>query len=118
MYKFYNANARGRFTSDCVIRSLSCATQRSWDDTYQHMSNLARTKGTMMDDREFIINYLDERYKKVPTYNLSVGEVSAKYNDNVILITMTGHIVCSKYGVIYDSFDCRERKAEYCWIVK
>ena len=42
----------------------------------------------------------------------------AKYNDNVILITMTGHIVCSKYGVIYDSFDCRERQAEYCWIVK
>ena len=50
--------------------------------------------------------------------NLKVGEVSAKYNDNVILITMTGHIVCSKYGVIYDSFDCRERQAEYCWIVK
>ena len=78
----------------------------------------ARIKGTMLDDRDFILDFLDERYERVPTYNLSVGEVSAKYNDNVILITMNGHIVCSKYGVIYDSFDCRKRQAEYCWIVK
>ena len=82
------------------------------------MSNIARLQVTMMDDREFLIKYLDERYERVPTYNLSVGEVSVKYNDNVILITMTGHITCSRYGVIYDSFDCRERKAEYCWIIK
>ena len=88
------------------------------DDTYQYLSNKARLKGTMLDDRDFILDFLDERYERVPTYNLSFGEVSAKYNDNVILITMTGHIVCSKYGVIYDSFDCRKRQAEYCWIVK
>lgn len=34
-----------------------------------------------------------------------------------ILITMFGHITCSKYGVIYDSFDPRERPAEFAWIV-
>ena len=113
----YN-NALGLFQNDCAIRSISLATGNSWDDTYQYLSNKARLKGTMMDDRDFILDFLDERYERVPTYNLSVGEVSAKYNDNVILITMTGHIVCSKYGVIYDSFDCRERQAEYCWIVK
>ena len=118
MYKYYNNNALGLFENDCSIRSLSLATGHSWDETYQHMSNVARLQGTMMDDRDFLIKYLDERYERVPTYNLSVGEVSAKYNDNVILITMTGHITCSRYGVIYDSFDCRERKAEYCWIIK
>ena len=89
MYKYYNNNALGLFENDCSIRSLSLATGNSWNDTYQHMSNIARLQGTMMDDREFLIKYLDERYERVPTYNLSVGEVSAKYNDNVILITMT-----------------------------
>ena len=83
----------------------------------QFARNICKEKNIDFD-KDFIIDYLDERYERVPTYNLSVGEVSAKYNDNVILITMTGHIVCSKYGVIYDSFDCRERQAEYCWIVK
>lgn len=118
MYRFYNNNALGLFQNDCTVRSLSLATGHSWDDTYQHMSNLARLKGTMMDDKDFIIDYLDERYKRVPTRNLKVGEVSAIYNDNVVLITMQGHIVCSRYGVIYDSFDCRDRKAEFCWIIK
>ena len=118
MYRFYNNNALGLFQNDCTVRSLSLATGHSWDDTYQHMSNLARLKGTMMDDRDFILDFLDERYERVPTYNLSVGEVSAKYNDNVIFITMTEHIVCSKYSVIYDIFDCRDRKAEFCLIIK
>lgn len=118
MYKFYNNNALGLFQNDCSIRALSLATGNSWDDTYQRMSNIARLQGTMMDDRNFLINYLNERYDRVPTYDLSVGCVSAKYKDYIVLITMNGHIVCSKYGIIYDSFDCRNRNAEYCWIVK
>lgn len=118
MYKYYNNNALGLFQNDCFIRSLALATGNTWDDTYQHISNKARLKGTMMDDRDFILDYLDERYERVPTYDLLVGEVSSKYNDNVILITMNGHIVCSKFGIIYDNFDSRNRKSEYCWIIK
>lgn len=38
--------------------------------------------------------------------------------DNILLISMNGHLTCSKYGIVYDSFDCRERIAEFCWIIK
>lgn len=48
----------------------------------------------------------------------TVGYISSLYPDNVLLITMLGHITCSKYGNIYDTFDCTEREAEYVWIVK
>lgn len=118
MYKFYNNNVLGLYKNDCAIRSIALATNMTWDECYQHLSNKARLKGTMLDDRDFILDYLDEQYGRVPTYNLLVGEVSSEYSDNVVLITMNGHIVCSKYGVIYDSFDCRDRQAEYCWIIK
>ena len=118
MYKFYNNNALGLYENDCTVRSISTATGNSWDDTYEHLSNIARLQGTMMDDREFIINYLDERYKRVNNIPETVGEVAGAYPDNVLLITMNGHIVCSKYGVVYDSFDCRNKIAEYCWIVR
>ena len=47
----------------------------------------------------------------------TVGYVSASYPNNTILITMNGHIVCSKNGVIYDTFDCRNRIAEDAWLV-
>lgn len=118
MYKFYNNNVLGLFENDCTVRSISTATGNSWDDTYEHLSNIARLNGTMMDDKDFIREYLDERYKRINNINGTVGEIAGKYPDNVLLITMLGHITCSKYGVIYDSFDCRDRIAEYCWVVK
>jgi len=118
MYKFYNNNSLGLFENDCTIRAISTATGNTWDDTYKHLSNLARLQGTMMDDRDFIRDYLDNRYKRLEDIPIHVGEVAGAYPDNILLITMNGHITCAKYGVIYDSFDCRDRVAEYCWIVK
>lgn len=118
MYKFYNNNVLGLFENDCTIRAISTATGNSWDDTYEHLSNIARINGKMMDDKDFIINYLDDRYKRVYNIPETVGMTAGMYPDNVLLITMNGHITCSKYGVIYDSFDCRNRKTEYCWLIK
>ena len=118
MYKFYNNNTLGLFENDCTIRAISTATGNSWDDTYEHLSNIARLQGTMMDDKRFIQNYLDERYARIHNLPRTVGEVAGMYSDNILLITMPGHIVCAKYGVVYDSFDCRDEPAEYCWKVK
>ena len=118
MFKFYNANALGKFEEDCTIRSISCATNKSWDQVYDELSDIAQINGTMMDDREFIINYLDSYYERLIVRNETVGDVSKDFENNIVLITMPGHITCSKYGVIYDTFDCRERQAEYVWIIK
>lgn len=118
MYKFYNNNALGLFRNDCSVRAISTATNNSWDDTYEHLSNIAQLKGTMMDDVNFIREYLDERYNRIENIPRTVGEVAGAYPDNILLITMRGHITCSKYGIIYDSFDCRDRIAEFCWKVK
>ena len=118
MYKFYNNNALGLYENDCSVRAIATATGNTWDDTYKHLSNLARLQGTMMDDKDFIRNYLDERYERIYDIPRTVGEVAGAYPDNILLITMSAHITCSKYGVIYDSFDCRDRITEYCWKVK
>lgn len=117
-YRYYNANARGRFENDCTIRAISCATGKSWDYVYEHLSDIAQAQGTMMDDRDFIIEYLDRRYRRIPYVYGTVGKVSKDYSDYIVLITMNGHITCSKYGIIYDSFDCSDREAEYAWIIK
>lgn len=117
-YRYYNANALGRFSEDCTVRSISCATGNSWDYVYDELSDAAQEEGTMMDSSKFIQEYLDERYKRIPYINATVGEISGMFPNNILLITMRNHIVCSRYGVIYDTFDCRNRNAEYVWIVK
>lgn len=118
MYKFYNNNSLGLFKDDCTIRAISTATGNTWDDTYKHLSNIARLNGTMMDDKNFIIRYLDERYERIYDIPKYVGEVAGTYPDYILLITMNSHITCSMYGTILDSFDCRDRVATNCWIVR
>ena len=117
MYKFYNANAVNRFTDDCVIRAISCATNKSWDYVYDYLSDIAQYEGTLFDKKDFVINYLDKTYQRIPHLYGSVGKISAMFPHNTVLITMNGHIVCSKNGVIYDTFDCRNREVEYVWLV-
>lgn len=118
MYKFYNENPLNKYEDDCVIRSISCATGKSWDYVYDYLSDIAQYEGTLLDKKDFVIRYLDRTYKRLPNIKGSVGEVSAMFPNNILLITMRGHIVCSKYGIIYDTFDCRDRQAEYVWLIK
>ena len=118
MYKYYNANALNRYEDDCVIRAISCATDKSWDYVYDYLSDIAQYEGTLLDKREFVRNYLDRTYIRLDGLQGSVGYISGQFSDNTLLITMKGHIVCSKNGVIYDTFDCRNREIENVWLVK
>ena len=118
MYRFYNANAVNKYEDDCVIRAISCATNKSWDYVYDYLSDIAQYEGTLFDKRDFVRNYLDRTYERLYGIHGTVGEISAMFPRNTILITMNGHITCSKNGIIYDTFDCRDREVENVWIVK
>ena len=86
----------GKNIEDCTIRAISCATGKSWDYVYEHLSDIAQAQGEMMSNRGFIQNYLNRRYEKIP-FKGTVGEASREFKDNILLITMRGHITCSKY---------------------
>lgn len=117
MYRNYNSNPRNNNVTDCFIRSLSVATGKSWDYTYNKISDIAQWDGTTMDNRQFILEFLDRNFQRMPKFNGTIGEASEYYNDYVVLITTPGHIVCSKYGIIYDTWNSTNRKAEYIWKV-
>ena len=118
MYRFFNMNPFNAYEDDCTIRAISMAEGNTWDYTYDKLSDLAQSKRTMMNDRDFIIDYLDTYYRRIPTNKETVGELSYKYKNNVILITLYNHIVCSLMGTLYDTADCRDEQVEYAWLVK
>ncbi len=123
MYQFYNANALNKFEDDCVIRAISCATGKSWDYVYDYLSDIAQHEGTLLDKRNFVINYLDRTYQRLDGVKGTVGEISGMFPNNTLLITMGGHITCSKPScnnnmpTVYDTWDCRNRDAEFVWLV-
>lgn len=118
MYKFYNANTKGNFVNDCVIRAISVAENKSWEETFDELSRIARKNGILLDDVNFIDPLLDYRYFRIKTYpRETVGDFVARNKKGTFLITMNGHITVLKNGTIYDTFDCRERILKNVWQV-
>ena len=117
MYRFYNANARGNFVNDCVVRAISVAENKSWNEAYKELSILAQEKGTLLDDVEFVEDYLDKRYERQCHHSKTVGEFLTEFPVGTYLITMQGHITVIVDGVLYDTFDCRNRRMWCSWKV-
>ena len=123
MYRFYNENPLKKNEDDCVIRAISCATNKSWDYVYDYLSDLAQLEGTLLDKRDFVRNYLDRTYQRLRGIKGKVGYVSTMFPESTLLITMNGHITCSKpdkngIPTIYDTFDPSNREVEDVWLVK
>ena len=118
MYKYYNANSQNNFVNDCVIRAIAVAENRSWGETYDDLSRIAKKNGILLDDINFVEPLLDFRYNRIKTY--PGDTVRNVIEDNPIgtyLITMNGHITVAIDGIIYDTFDCRNRIVRDVWIV-
>ena len=117
MYKFYNANVHGKYVNDCTVRAISLAEGKSWDVTYTELSTIAQQHGILLDDVDFIEPLLDSRYTRTCHDSKTVGEFAEEYPRGTYLITMNAHITCCIDGVIYDTFDCRDRIMWCAWKV-
>lgn len=117
MWRYYNANVKGNHVNDCVVRSISVAENKTWDETYKELSEIARKEGILLDDVTFVERYLDKRYKRACHYSKTVGEFLDEHSKGTYLITMQGHITVIKNGVLYDTFDCRHRRMWCAWEV-
>ena len=60
-YKFYNANPLNNNVADCTIRAISVAEGKTWDKTYKELSKIAQSEGILLDDVNFVENYLDKK---------------------------------------------------------
>ena len=117
-YKFYNANARGRFANDCVVRAISLAENKTWNETYDELSEIAQENGIILDDVNFVEPLLDSRYERQCYDHTYVGEFVEEHPKGTFLITMNGHITCCIDGILYDTFDCRNRLMLCAWRVE
>ena len=99
------------------MRAISVAEGKTWDETYEELSKIAQRKGIILDDVNFVEPLLDSRYDRVCYKNLTVGDFAENNPKGVYLITMNGHITCCIDGIIYDTFDCRDRIMKCAWEV-
>ena len=115
MYRYYNRNPKDRHIEDCVIRSLSLLTDRSWEDVYEELAYFSAKDGYMTDNVEFVEDYLDDRYPRECHYSKTVGEFAYEHPSGKYAVTMFNHITEIIDGVIYDTFDPSDMIMRCAW---
>lgn len=122
MWINYNANPLGRNINDCVVRSVSLAENKSWDNTYGKLSTIARLQGRLLDEVLFVEPYLNKNYvivcERCKDCKMTIGEFAKLFDKGIYLVTMQGHITCIIDGDIYDTFDCSDRFLWCAWQVE
>lgn len=117
MYVYYNANPNDRHISDCVVRSLSVLTNRTWNDVFDELSDLAGDVGQMFDRVEFVEDYLDNRYPRECHYAKTIGEFAKEYPVGRYAVSTNGHLSAIIDGKIIDTFDPSNRVMRCAWRV-
>lgn len=115
MYRYHNANPRGRKVNDCTVRAISLATNRSWDETFEELCAFAQSQAIMPDEVAYIDEYLDQHFKKIcdcKGKEFTVDDFASLGREGTYLLTMSGHITCCINGCIYDTFNPSDR---YIW---
>ena len=111
MYVFANPNPHKLITDDCVIRAISLAEGKPWDDIYVELM----VQG-YMDKQIPIANnvwgqyLLDKGYKKLILPDscplcYSVREFSLDHPKGVYILATGTHAVCVIEGDWFDSFN-------------
>ena len=117
MYKYYNANSHNNFIDDCFPRAYSTVMNITWRDAYKEICKSAMEQGQMMDNGEFVRNFLDKRFKRIPYNEIYIGEFAENHLIGKYLITTPGHITTCINGYVIDTWDCTDKKIEYIWKV-
>ena len=121
MWRYHNSNPKKREVNDCVIRAISKAENKTWDEVYSELSTLAQNQRILLDDMRFVEPYLDSKYERVcykcDGCRITVGEFIERNPKGTFLVTMQGHITCVKNGTLFDTWDCRDKLIWCSWEV-
>ena len=141
----YNANPKGWKTGDCVVRAISTATNKSWDDVFIGLNEIAFKKKRVFNDPIVYTEYLkqlgwDKKAQprfyeygcgcKVGMSKQTVnefidyinGDLQINRKTDAYIITVAHHMTCVKFDntlgkfELYDIWDCGNKTIRNYWI--
>ena len=128
-YKEYNANFKNKKTTECVVRAISVALNKSWEDTFKELSAYTLETGYMWNDngacgfKKFLkLKGYDKQ--KMPrredntryTVKEFIEELANK--NSIYIISVAGHLTVVKNLTLIDTWDCSNKSVGNYWIIK
>ena len=118
-YMYYNNNPWDLNEEDCVCRAIAQALGIK----YEAVNNLLEAIAELNEcDKLCVCCYhrlLEEIFglKVIYSHGETVGEVSRTHPGHKLLIRTEGHLTCSMYGVVIDTWDCTKEIVDCFWTV-
>ncbi len=118
-YLKFNNNPKGIKTGDCVIRAISLALDKTWDEVFDDLVKIAKEKSSVPNMDIVFFEYLSSFDRITP--KVEKGKKRMRVGDlpkGTYIVKAANHVTCVKDGVLMDSWDCRKKCAYRYWIIK
>lgn len=116
-----NPNPNNNYTGDCVIRAISIAEDRPWDDIYVELMVKGYQMKDMIESNQLWSSYLHRlgytRHIIPDTCPdcYTVREFAEDHPDGTYILGTGTHAVCVINGDYYDSWDSGYKVPIYYW---
>lgn len=119
-FRYWNENPQGEHRNDCVTRAISLASGLPYREVRRKLFHTAR----LLDCERlcwscysfFITDVLGCR--QVNCDGMSVEDFADKHPKGTYLIRIDMHLTTIIDGILYDTFDCRERLCHIAWEIR
>ena len=117
MFEHYNPNPEKRNVGDCTVRALSKALGQDWDTTYWGLAIEGNLRADMPSANATWCAYLRRKgfHRELAPEDITVAEFARENPHGTYVLALSGHVVCIKDGVLYDSWDSSNEIVLYFW---
>lgn len=120
-YVEVNPNPKNNLTGDCVIRAISIAENKTWDDVFVELMLKSFEMKDIPSANEVWGSYLkDIGYSRFIIPNTcpdcyTVKNFTEDYPVGTFILATGTHVVCAKDGNYMDSYDSGKMTPIYFW---
>lgn len=119
-YKYFCNNPRQRCTiGDCVIRAISKALNKHWDEVYLDLVSEGFFMKDMPSSNEVWGSYLYSkgfhRHSIPDTFSYTVKDFCKDHPQGTYVIGTGTHAVCVKDGCFFDTWNSGDEQILYYW---
>ena len=121
-FRYYNNNPNKYKTGDCVVRAISAALDKSWEDVFRDLSEYTLKYKYFLSCQELYGIYLKDnkwRKHKAPRKKNGdeylLGEWLKKFKDEAVVIIDGDHLTYVNNQIVYDIWNCTDNVVGEFW---